>query len=236
MRIFLYNRPAFLGTWALAALLGVAALRWRALTPLALVGAGAVAWSLVALCVSFYVYDRSNLVGATWIPPEIRAVATWATIHAGLDAEVDADGVMQGNCVARLDIFDKQLMTSSSIERARRRTASEKAAIACSPSALALADGACGAVLVAFSAHEIRDVRARELFFLELRRVLLPGGKVLLVEHVRDVMNLLAFGPGFLHFQSRVEWLRLAEHADLRVAHEARITPWVMALALEKSA
>jgi SAM-dependent methyltransferase len=163
-------------------------------------------------------------------------VPTWATIHAGLDAEVDVDKVMQGDCVARLDIFDPEVMTSRSIQRARRRTARANAAVACTPSALALANATCGAVVVAFTAHEIRNPRVRELFFLELRRVLRPGGRVVLVEHVRDFMNLVAFGPGCLHFLSRAEWLRLAACADFKVADETKITPWVRALSLEKAA
>ena len=235
-RIFLYNWPFFVGTWAAAALLLAGALRWSAWTPLALAGAVAVAWSLVALAVSAYVYDRSRLLGAEWIPDDVRGAPTWATIHAGLDAEVDADRVMRGSCVARLDIFDRDVMVSRSIARARRRTASARKAVPCSPSALALADGACAAVVVAFTAHEIRDAGERERFFLELRRVLPSGGKIVLVEHVRDAMNFLAFGPGVLHFLPRAEWLRLAACADLRVASETRVTPWVRVLALEKAA
>jgi ubiquinone/menaquinone biosynthesis C-methylase UbiE len=142
---------------------------------------------------------------------------------------------MTGPCVGRLDIFDQTFMTASSISRARRRTAQAHAAIACSPTALVLADQSCDAVVVAFTAHEIRDPRARERFFEELTRVLRPGGKLVLVEHLRDLANLLAFGPGFLHFLPRHEWLRLASHATLSIASEMRITPWVMALALERS-
>jgi len=75
---------------------------------------------------------------------------------------------------------------------------------------------------------------AREAFFDELRRSLRPGGKVLIVEHLRDFVNFLAFGPGYLHFVARREWPRLASHANLAIASETRITPWVMALTLER--
>ena len=237
LRIFLYNWPVYVGTWVAAALVLVAARSfYPAASTMAAIGAGlAVAWSLGSLLVSFYVYDRSRLVSGRWIAPLLDPhTERWATVHAGLDAEVELDSVMPGRCVARLDIFDRRIMTSPSITRARGRTAMTKPATACSPSALALADEGCDAVVVAFTAHEVRDLAAREAFFAELFRAVRPGGRVLIVEHLRDVANFLAFGPGFLHFVPRREWLRLARRAKLDVASETRITPWVMALTLER--
>lgn len=55
-----------------------------------------------------------------------------------------------------------------------------------------------------------------------------------IVEHFRDLANFLAFGPGYVHFVSRDEWLRLAAHANLAVASETKITPWVTALTLAR--
>jgi SAM-dependent methyltransferase len=237
LRIFLYNWPVYVGTWisALITLL-VVPLLWPPVTWLAALAAGtALAWSLVSLLVSFYIYDRSRLVSGLWVPPLLGSPPrTWATIHAGLDAEVELDAVMPGRCVARLDIFDDAVMTSPSIKRARVRTASVNPASSCSPTALTLEDEVCDAIVVAFTAHEIRNQRARERFFDELRRSLRPGGKVLIVEHLRDAANFFAFGPGYLHFVPRREWLRLASRAKLDVASETRITPWVMALTLER--
>ena len=236
VRIFLYNWPVYAGTWIFALAIVLLSPFWQGgPTWLAwLVACGAVAWSLASLFVSYYIYERSPLASGRWVPRMLGTPDNWASIHAGLDAEVELDAVMPGDCVARLDIFDPRVMTSPSIARARARTPRVKPTSSCSPTALALESNACDAIVVAFTAHEIRDRGAREAFFGELRRSLRPGGKVLLVEHLRDFANFLAFGPGYLHFVSRREWLRLASHAELGVAAETRITPWVMALALER--
>jgi SAM-dependent methyltransferase len=238
VRIFLYNWPVYVGTWvsALVALLFVPFAPPPARGLVGLAAGVAIAWSLASLLVSFYIYDRSRLVSGSWVPALVGGHAgAWATIHAGLDAEVELDAVMPGRCIARLDVFDRRVMTSPSITRARGRTGLAKPATSCSPTALPLEDEACDAVIVAFTAHEIRDRGAREAFFVELRRSLRPGGKVLIVEHLRDFANFLAFGPGFLHFVSRREWLRVASSATLDVASETRITPWVMALTLQRA-
>jgi hypothetical protein len=236
-RIFAYNWPTYAATWAVSSvLLAVALARPRVALLALLAGAIPLVWSVASLLVSFYVYDRSPLVAGRWVRQLLPAsVHDWAAVHAGLDAEVDLDAVMPGACAARLDIFDAGSMTAPSIARARAQTARERPATPCPPVALALADQAYDAIVVAFTAHEIRDRGARERFFAELHRALRPGGRVVLVEHPRDVMNFLAFGPGWLHFVSRREWLRLAAGAELGIAVERRVTPWVMALGLERA-
>lgn len=237
-RIFLYNWPTYVGTWTVAVALAVAAAFVRGASGAVLGAAAAVAlvWSAASLAVSHYVYDRSPLVEGRWLSSLLPArTQTWATIDAGLDAEVALEEVMPGRCLARLDVYDGTTVRAPSVERARTLTPRSHAATRCPATALALPDASCDVVGVVFTAHEIRDAGAREQFFLDVKRALRGGGRLLLVEHLRDAANFLAFGPGFLHFQPRAEWLRLAGAADFRIAAETRVTPWVMALALEKA-
>src|SRR5207244_471793 len=75
-------------------------------------------------------------------------------------------------------------------------------------------------VTAIFVAHELRQAASKEAFFREARRVLRPGGRLLLVEHLRDGWNLAAFGPGAFHFFSRHEWLRVAGATGFQLGEE----------------
>jgi len=238
-RIFVYNWPIYASTW-LAAVGGFVIARYTspgvALLLMA-AGVGAILWSALSLWVSHYVYDRSPLAQGRWVQALLpERVERWVAIDAGLDAEVVLDGVLPGACLARLDLYDGDVVRAASVRRARATTQRAHVAIAAKATALPLESGSCDLVVVVFSAHEVRLSAHREAFFTELARVLRVGGRALVIEHLRDVMNFVAFGPGFMHFLARREWLRLGEHAALRVAAETRVTPWVMALALEKDA
>jgi ubiquinone/menaquinone biosynthesis C-methylase UbiE len=79
------------------------------------------------------------------------------------------------------------------------------------------------AAFVVFTAHELRRAESRERLFRELARVVRPGGEIVVVEHLRDWRNFLAFGPGFLHFLPERAW----RTASLRIARTFTITPFV---------
>jgi hypothetical protein len=65
--------------------------------------------------------------------------------------------------------------------------------------------------------------------------VLTPGGAIMMVEHLRDWPNLLAYGPGFLHFQSRRTWDAAFRAARLVLRSHCTVTPFVHAFELGKN-
>jgi ubiquinone/menaquinone biosynthesis C-methylase UbiE len=89
-------------------------------------------------------------------------------------------------------------------------------------------------VTVIFVAHELRRAASKEAFFREASRVLQPGGRLLLVEHLRNAWNLAAFGPGAFHFFPRHEWLRVATAIGFELSEEISRTVFVNALVFRR--
>jgi SAM-dependent methyltransferase len=203
---------------------------------LTLLVVGAAFWSLASLAASHYVYDRSPLYGFAWLKTLLaREPRRWVNVHAGLDESSEIlRRLFAGAGGKILDIYDARAMSEPAIKRARQVTPQLASATAADFRALPLADASCDAVFVIFTAHELREAEARGAFFGELRRVLEPGGSVILVEHLRDAANFIAFGPGVWHFLPRREWLRAALAGGLAVAAEVSVTPFVRAFRLER--
>jgi SAM-dependent methyltransferase len=198
---------------------------------LLLAGAIAVAlgWIVVSLLVSHYVYDRSTLYDLHWMRERLaRVPRNWVNIHSGLDQTSEIlQSVFPNSQGQILDIYDPKEMTEPSIARAREVSGGGPAALRADFRKLPLADSSCDAMFLIFAAHEIRHRASRVEFFQEVARALAEGGTVILVEHLRDAANFLAFGPGFLHFHSRGEWLYAAASAHFRLQQEMSITPFV---------
>jgi SAM-dependent methyltransferase len=212
-------------------------LKLRSASRLELGSALATGWLILSLVVSHYVYDRSGIDAENWLlavtpnPPH-----SYATLHVGLDEfrEILRSKFPDAETWV-LDFFDPSEMTEASIRRARRQNGATLASsLSVDFRALPFADAELDAVFLIFSAHELRSETSRQQFFKELDRVLRPSGRMVLVEHLRDAPNFFAFGPGAFHFHSRAAWLRAAEGANLSLAEECQLTPFVRVLLLEK--
>jgi SAM-dependent methyltransferase len=206
---------------------------------LLLAGTALAAWWLVAsLVASWWIYDLSPLSKWSWLV-ECSGETTSApnhilNVHSGYDDTSAALAIIfPDSKLTVLDLFDANRMTEPSIRRARKAYPNHPGTLhgtfgnwPCPSSTFEL-------VLLLMSAHEFRKPAEREALFDEARRILAPGGEIVVVEHLRNPWNFAAFGPGFMHFWPRAEWLRLAKCADLRVVREGRVTPFVGYFQLE---
>ena len=204
---------------------------------LAYLGCGvAMFWLVGSLAASWMVYDRSPLMHWEWIRPALGfQPRSWINIHVGLDESTPGlRAVLAGATGRAFDIFDPLEMTESSILRARRRARHAVEAEAVDFRNLPARSDSIGALMLLLSAHEVRTEDARRALFAEIHRVLAPGGRIVVAEHLRDWANFVAFGPGFLHFHSRKTWRRCFARADLAVHSEFSITPFVRVFVLRR--
>ena len=90
----------------------------------------------------------------------------------------------------------------------------------------ALRDVALDCAFLLMAAHEFDDAE-RLTLFTSIADRLRPDGRLVVVEHLRDLPNTLAFGLGARHFQARETWLGLAHDAGLTTLQERSLSPFV---------
>ncbi len=182
-------------------------------------------WTFASLLASWWIYDLSDLRRWDWlqrlVPPQGK---TWLYVHTGLDEcgyqfrKQDERG--QGVII---DTYSPAVMTEPSIKIARAGTALiRRPDAACRWDAWPVRQNCFNICYFILAAHELRDRAERLGLFNEAARSLAQGGKLVLVEHARDFLNFLAFGPGFTHFWPTAEWDSLAGEAGLTCTHKGR--------------
>lgn len=233
-----FNWPKVLGSVVVGAA-GLAG--WRRLPWWLRLGTlGALFWTPVSLAASWWVYDRSPLRRWRFVADGLpRAPRTVLVVVAGFDEVSPVLAEVFGG--ARIDVVDVVAEPEPSVRRARRLYPAHAPVV--DPAALG-ADHAYDLVLFARSAHEIRDPRTRHAMFAAARRAAAgdgdradgsdgaggpegSGGRVVVVEHVRDLVNAVAFGPGFWHFQTAATWRTSFAAGGLKVQEHGTVTPLV---------
>ena len=197
----------------------------------------ALYWIGASLLVSHYVYDRFPLYDFRWIARLLGSTPRrWINIHSGWD---ETSGLLAEIFPAEeeqvVDIFDPRIMSEASIQQAQQVNQSACPGVAGRYDRLPFDAGKFDAAFTIFAAHELRRHEQRVELFREIARILVPGGEALLMEHMRDWRNFLAFGPGFLHFFSGREWREVASEAGFRVRTELAMTPFVRVFVLRKN-
>jgi ubiquinone/menaquinone biosynthesis C-methylase UbiE len=219
LQIVRFNWSRYLAAAAIVGAAAFAALLVSSLGAVLLLVAAlpALCWMVSSLLVSHYIYDRAHLYDLPWLARALqRSPRRWLSIHCGLDeTSTLLAAQFPGASGEVVDIFDPRVMTESSIHRAR---AAQPGAVRSTPArfhALPFPTASFDAVFCIFAAHELRRHAYRVRLFTEIARILSPAGEFVLVEHLRDWPNFLAFGPGFLHFHSWRAWQHAASDAGL---------------------
>jgi SAM-dependent methyltransferase len=188
-----------------------------------------------SLLVSHIIYDRSDLYRFVWLPRALRGGTIRQAVYCQTgfdDASILLQQALGDVTWSRLDHYDPARMTEASIRRARRICPPVDGTVHAPFDAWPTATASVDLVVGMLAVHELRRLDERAAWFAEARRVLRPGGRLLIVEHVRDLANFVAFGPGALHFHSPEQWDASWQRAGLREHDAFKVTPWVRVFVL----
>jgi ubiquinone/menaquinone biosynthesis C-methylase UbiE len=123
----------------------------------------------------------------------------------GLNAGFDETSFILKNRYpeAELNVFDfynAAQHTEAAIKRARKVSWVYPNTRQIASNEIPLNDASADIVFLLSAVHEIRSQEEKVQFLKECFRICKPQGKVIMVEHLRDFPNLLAFSVGFTHF------------------------------------
>ena len=90
-----------------------------------------------------------------------------------------------------------------------------------------LDDKSVDIIFLLSAAHEIRSQQEKIVFLKECYRLCKPTGKVIMVEHLRDLPNFIAFSIGFTHFFSGRVWRKAFKTAGFSSLSETKFTPFM---------
>lgn len=197
----------------------------------------AIVTTIISLLVSFYVYDLSALYKLTWLDNvSLAPNAKIVNINGGFDeTSVLLQHKFPNAELLVLDFYDPLKHTEISLQRARKAYPPFPNTQAVTTTELPLAENSIDAIFAILAAHEIRNSEERISFFAELNRVLKSDGQIIVVEHLQDVANFLAYNIGFRHFHSYSTWQQSFSRAGLTLYQELKITPFITVFILRKN-
>ena len=189
----------------------------------------------VSLFISFYVYDLSGFYNFEWIEKSENNISV-ININAGFDetSELLKNKFINSNFTA-LDFYNPNKHTEVSIKRARKQYPPYPNTKEIETSKIDLESNSIDKVFVILSAHEIRNKTERIIFFSEVNRILKPKGQIIVIEHLRDISNFIAYNIGSFHFYSKSSWLNTFNKSKLKVISEIKNTPFISTFTLEKN-
>lgn len=186
---------------------------------------------LMPLIISAYVYDFSNYYALDWLDQYVEDKTKSykvVNINAGFD---ETSFIIKNKLVnADLQVFDfynEEHHTEAAIVRARNVSLVYPNTSQIESNSIPLVKDSVDFVFLLSAAHEIREFSEKVSFLKECHRICKPEGKVITVEHLRDVPNFLAFTIGFTHFFSKRVWKSAFEEAGFSFFGEQKFTSFM---------
>jgi len=186
---------------------------------------------LMPLIVSAYVYDFSGYYSFQWLKNLIsndEGVQLIVNINAGFDeTSFIIKNKFPHSDLKVFDFYNAKQHTEPAIKRARKVSLVYPNTQQIASNLIPVKNNSADIVFLLSAAHEIRSNEEKVQFLKECYRLCKPGGRVIMVEHLRDFPNFLAFSVGFSHFFSRSVWKNAFERAGFSSFQETKFTPFM---------
>jgi SAM-dependent methyltransferase len=183
------------------------------------------------LIVSAYVYDYSGYYDFYWLEKVIvnnHVTKLIVSINAGFDeTSYIIKNKFPESDLTVFDFYNKDYHTEPAIVRARKVSLVYPDTRQIASNSIPLGDNSVDMVFLLSAVHEIRSNDEKVQFLKECHRICKPGGQVIMVEHLRDFPNFVAFSVGFTHFFSRATWKNAFGLAGFSSFNETKFTPFM---------
>lgn len=186
---------------------------------------------IVPLIVSAYVYDYSGFYNFNWLKcfniKDSDALQI-LNINAGFDeTSYIIKNMFPKSNLRVFDFYNAEQHTEPAIIRARKVSVVYPNTQQIRSNSIPLEDNSVDIIFLLSAIHEIRSQEEKVQFLEECYRLCKPNGKVIMVEHLRDFPNFLAFSVGFTHFFSKKVWKKAFEKAGFSTFSETKFTPFM---------
>jgi|SRR5215203_1130598 len=186
---------------------------------------------IMPLIVSAYVYDFSGYYNFHWLTKLVsnsERINLITNINAGFDeTSFIIKNKLPGSDLKVFDFYNAKRHTEPAIIRARKVSLVYPNTQSISSNLIPLGDNTVDIVFLLSAVHEIRSQDEKVQFLKECHRICKPNGKIIMVEHLRDFPNFVAFSVGFTHFFSRAVWKNAFQHAGFTSFRETKFTPFM---------
>lgn len=186
---------------------------------------------IMPLIVSAYVYDFSGYYHFNWLKKHFtnfNAPLKILNINAGFDeTSFSIQHHFPNADINVFDFYNPQQHTEPAIVRARKVSVVFPNTQVIKTNHIPLSDKSIDVIFLLSAAHEIRSKEEKIQFLKECYRVCKPSGQVIMVEHLRDFPNFLAFSVGFTHFFSKAVWKKSFLNAGFTFFEETKFTPFM---------
>ena len=183
------------------------------------------------LLVSAYVYDFSGYYNFNWLKGfniEDSSEKQILNINAGFDeTSFIIKNLFPQSNLQVFDFYNAQRHTEPAIIRARKVSSVYPDTQQIIQNSIPVKENSVDTIFLLSAVHEIRSQEEKVQFLKECHRLCKQNGKIIMVEHLRDFPNFLAFSIGFTHFFSKRAWKNAFENAGFSTFEEIKFTPFM---------